>query len=74
MGVPNPLAGLLFYALLFGLSFSYMHLVIYPVLASVLFSLYLAYISFIKQKNFCLVCTFTYLVNIGLLVIALINR
>jgi uncharacterized membrane protein len=74
MGVPNALAGLLFYALVFVLSFSYMHLVIYPVLASVLFSLYLAYISYIKQKNFCLVCTLTYLVNITMLVIALINR
>lgn len=71
MGVPNPLAGLLFYALVFVLSFSYMHLVIYPVIASVIFSLYLAYISYIKQKNFCLVCTLTYLVNIALLVTAL---
>lgn len=74
LGIPNPLAGLLFYALVFFLSFSYMHLVIYPVLASVLFSLYLAYISYIKQKNFCLVCTFTYLVNIVSLVIAIIQR
>ena len=73
MGVPNPLAGLLFYILVFIMSFSYIHLVIYPVLASVLFSLYLAYISYIKQKNFCLVCTMTYVVNIALLVIALIN-
>jgi uncharacterized membrane protein len=73
LGIPNPLAGLLFYALVFFLSFSYMHLVIYPVLASVLFTLYLAYISYIKQKNFCLVCTFTYLVNIALLVIAIIQ-
>ena len=72
MGIPNPLAGLLFYALVFVLSFAYMHLVIYPVLASVLFSLYLAYISYIKQKNFCLVCTLTYVVNIALLVIAVI--
>jgi uncharacterized membrane protein len=71
MGVPNALAGLLFYALVFVLSFSYMHLVIYPVLASVVFSLYLAYISYIKQKNFCLVCTLTYLVNIALLAIVL---
>ena len=72
MGVPNPLAGLLFYALVFVLSFSYPHLVIYPVSASVLFSLYLAYISYIKQKNFCLVCTLTYLINIALLVITII--
>lgn len=72
MGVPNPLAGLLFYALVFVLSFSYLYLVVYPVLASVLFSVYLAYISYFKQKNFCLVCTFTYLVNIALLVIALL--
>lgn len=70
IGVPNPLSGILFYILVFVMSFSYMNLVIYPVLASVLFSLYLAYISYIKQKNFCLVCTLTYVVNIALLVIA----
>ncbi|MGD2089835.1 MAG: vitamin K epoxide reductase family protein [Candidatus Aminicenantes bacterium] len=74
MGIPNPLAGLLFYALVFAMSFSYMHLVIYPVLAAVLFSLYLAYISYIKQKNFCLVCTLTYVVNIALLVLSVIHR
>jgi len=72
-GIPNPLAGLLFYAFLFLLSFSYMHLTLYPAAAAVLFSLYLAYISYIKQKNFCLVCTFTYLVNIALLVISAIE-
>lgn len=71
LGIPNPLAGLIFYALLLVLSFFYMHLVIYPVLASVLFSIYLAYISYIKQRNFCLVCTLTYLVNMALLVITL---
>ena len=71
LGIPNPLAGILFYLLLLVLSFSYMHLVIYPAAAAVLFSLYLAYISYIKQKNFCLVCTLTYLVNIALLVLAL---
>jgi uncharacterized membrane protein len=71
MGIPNALAGLLFYALVFVLSFSFIHLVVYPVLASVLFSLYLAYISYIKQKNFCLVCTLTYVVNIALLVLAI---
>jgi uncharacterized membrane protein len=71
MGIPNALAGLLFYALVFVLSFSFIHLVVYPLLASVLFSLYLAYISYIKQKNFCLVCTLTYVVNIALLVLAI---
>lgn len=70
-GIPNPLAGMLFYLVIFGLSFSYKHLVVYPAAGSVLFSLYLAYISYIKQKNFCLVCTFTYLLNIAILIIAL---
>jgi uncharacterized membrane protein len=73
LGIPNPLAGLFFYAFLFLLSFGYMHLTLYPAAAAVLFSLYLAYISYIKQKNFCLVCTFTYLVNIALLIIAVIE-
>ena len=72
LGIPNPLAGLLFYTLLFVLSFSNMHLAIYPAAAAALFSLYLAYISYIKQKNFCLVCTLTYLVNIALLMLAIL--
>jgi uncharacterized membrane protein len=74
LGIPNPLAGLMFYALLLVLSFSYMDLALYPAAAAVLFSLYLAYISYFIQKNFCLVCTFTYLVNIALLVLALLGE
>jgi uncharacterized membrane protein len=71
LGIPNPLAGLVFYAFLFVGSFSYMHLAVYPVSAAVLFSIYLAYISYFRQKNFCLVCTLTYLVNIALLAVLL---
>jgi uncharacterized membrane protein len=73
LGIPNPVAGILFYALVFILSFFYISLVIYPVLVSVLFSLYLGYISYFKQKNFCLVCTLTYIINIALLVITLLR-
>jgi len=70
-GVQNPLAGMVFYTIVFLLSFSYAYLIIYPAAGAVLFSLYLAYISYFKQKNFCLVCTLTYLINIGLLLTAL---
>jgi uncharacterized membrane protein len=70
LGIPNPLAGLFFYTFLFLLSFWFIHLTLFPAAAAVLFSFYLAYISYIKQKNFCLLCTLTYLVNITLLIIA----
>jgi uncharacterized membrane protein len=70
LGIPNPVGGIAFYLFLFLLSFSsYMHLVIYPVGASVLGSTYLAYISYYKQNNFCPVCSVIYLINIALLVI-----
>jgi vitamin-K-epoxide reductase (warfarin-sensitive) len=74
LGIPNPLAGFIFYVLLLALSFSEIHLIPYPAGISVLFSLYLAYISYIKQKNFCLVCTLTYLLNIALLVLSIMAR
>ena len=39
---------------------------------SVLGSVYLAYISYFKLKNYCLVCTTIYLVNILLFITAYI--
>lgn len=71
LGVPNPLAGLLFYFSIFLFSFSNMRILLFPLLGAVLFSLYLAYVSYFRQKNFCLVCTFIYLVNLALLVVFL---
>ena len=72
LGIPNPFGGMVFYLFLFLLSFtSYMYLAVYFVGAAVLGSLYLAYISYCKQKNFCPVCTVIYLVNIVLMILVL---
>jgi vitamin-K-epoxide reductase (warfarin-sensitive) len=70
MGIPNPLTGMLFYFMLIILPFSKVSLIFlfYLTVPAGLFSLYLGYISFIKQRNFCLVCTFTYLLNFALII------
>jgi vitamin-K-epoxide reductase (warfarin-sensitive) len=67
LGLPNPLYGLLFYPFVFILSFTQPQWLIYPAAAAVLFSLYLAFISYVIQRNFCLVCTAIYLINLALL-------
>jgi len=62
--LPNPVYGLFFYALLFFfIDYAlYFGLIAFPI------TIYLAYISYIKQKNFCLVCTGIYLINILILI------
>lgn len=72
LGVPNPLAGLLYYSAMALLPFFEMSLqyLFYLTLPPVVFSVYLAYISYVRQKNFCLVCSFIYLVNLALALLA----
>lgn len=72
-GIPNPVAGSLFYLLVLILSFLFPSLLLYPIIASIFFTLYLAYISYIIQKNFCLVCTVTYILNIWLFILTLLD-
>jgi len=62
-GLPNPVYGLLFYGGAYFLPFYSRYFGIAGVLASV----YLAYASYFRQKNFCVVCTAIYIVNILLL-------
>ena len=65
---PNPLYGIFFYITVFILDlFRYKRYLFYLLILSVSGSLILAYISYFKQRNFCLVCTGIYLVNILLL-------
>ena len=73
MGVPNPVGGIIYYLLVLLLTFfgKGQKIIIYLTVPPLLFSLYLAYISYIKQRNFCLVCSFVYLVNLSLMVFAL---
>ena len=70
--LPNPFYGLVFYSLVFILT-GYSDYVFYLASASLIFSIYLAYISYFKQKNFCLVCTLIYLINLTLFLSSIIQ-
>ncbi len=70
-GVPNSLLGLGFYAFVLVVSFTvYSAYLVYFTTPSLLFSVYLAYLSYVKMKNYCLVCNGIYLINILLLVLS----
>lgn len=72
MGVQNPVLGILYYITILALTFYKPGLILFPATAAVLFSLYLAFISYVVQRNFCLVCSATYLVNIAILTAAVL--
>ena len=61
--VPNSVWGILFYFLVFFLSYVSLTLVFIFSLFSVFGSIYLAYILYTKVKSYCLVCTSIYAVN-----------
>ena len=67
--IPNALLGVLYYLVILLMVFFEMdsHVLIVLTIPAALFSIYLAYISYFKQKNFCLVCSFSYLINFLLL-------
>lgn len=69
IGLPNSLMGIIFYLIVIALAFynQTQHL-LYLSIVAMLGSLYLAYTSYIKMKNFCLVCSAIYLVNLLLLI------
>ncbi len=68
-GLPNPAYGMMFYALVFVLRVYQLHTyVLILSVCAVLGSVYLAYLSYCKQRNFCLVCTAIYVINILLFV------
>ena len=63
--LPNPLYGIFFYAAMFILgTLGNFKFALYLSAFSVGGSVYLAYLSYIKQRNFCLVCTAIYIINI----------
>lgn len=66
LGVDNSILGLLFYALVFMIADT--QYVFWLAVLGVLASCFLAYISFFKQKNLCVVCLAVYVVN-GLLMV-----
>lgn len=69
LGISNGVWGTLFYLGLIGLLyFGYFDFVFYGALFGVFYSMRLAYILYVKLKNFCPVCSSIYLVNILLLI------
>jgi len=59
--IPNPLYGILFYTLMFIIGEH--KVLLYLSSMAFAFTLYLGYVSYYKQKNFCLVCSSIYVVN-----------
>ncbi|MBI5389083.1 hypothetical protein HZB01_01755 [Candidatus Woesearchaeota archaeon] len=70
--IANTVFGLFYYTFVFILSFAGF---VWPLVAltflGLLGSLGLAYISYVKMKNFCVVCSAIYLVNLLLFIVAL---
>ena len=64
-GIPNSIKGMFFYPFMAVLALlGYPQILFYFAAASLLMTLYLAYVSYFKLKNYCLVCSSVYLVNI----------
>ncbi|MBI1972459.1 vitamin K epoxide reductase family protein [Candidatus Woesearchaeota archaeon] len=71
LGVSNAVGGLFFYALLFVLTlFGFRQYLFYLTLASFFGTMYLAYVSYVKMRNFCVICHIIYLINLLLLFFA----
>ncbi|MBI4149009.1 hypothetical protein HY491_01040 [Candidatus Woesearchaeota archaeon] len=68
-GLPNSVYGLGFYLIAFALAWmqQFQNLVYIAGLA-VIGSIYLAYLSYVKIKTYCVVCTSIYLINLLLLI------
>ena len=68
-GVKNSILGSGFYVLVLLISATaYAPIILYLAAFGMLTSIYLAYISYFKLKNFCLVCTGIYIVSLLLLI------
>jgi vitamin-K-epoxide reductase (warfarin-sensitive) len=65
--LPNPAYGLIFYALVYSVGWSKLY-TSYLAIIGVIVSAILAYFSYVKQKNFCIVCSSIYVINILLLI------
>mgnify|MGYP001585932036 CR=1 FL=1 len=65
LGIPNSLAGIFYYIILFSLAAYNIKFYIFPlVLLAFIGSIFLAYFSIIKLKTYCLVCNLIYLINL----------
>lgn len=72
LGISNSTAGIFFYILVIINSFFSIKYVLYLAVFSVLGSIILAYLSYVKLKTFCLVCTGVYIINVLLLIFSFI--
>ncbi|MBI5072623.1 hypothetical protein HZA99_02295 [Candidatus Woesearchaeota archaeon] len=73
-GIRNSIKGMLFYPLLALLtSLGFASYVFFLASASLLMTLYLVYASYFKLKNYCVVCTLIYLVNIAIFLVTYSN-
>ena len=73
-GVKNSLLGSGFYVLVLLLSVtSFAPLILYLAAFGMLTTIYLAYSSYFKLKNFCLVCTSIYIISLLLLILSWIK-
>ena len=71
-GLSNALGGLLFYPLFFLLTFFGNALYLFVLsMFSLWGTLYLAYLSYVKLKNFCIICHFIYIINILLFIFSI---
>ena len=69
LGIPNSVFGIIFYVIILILNaLNNIQIIFYLAVISVLGSIYLAYVSHIKLKTFCIICNSIYLVNILLLI------
>ncbi len=69
LGLPNAFYGLVFYIAMFLFAFyGLLEFVFYGAAVSMIVTLILAYVLYVKMKNFCLVCNLIYIVNILLLI------
>jgi uncharacterized membrane protein len=65
--LPNTVWGLIYYGIIIIISYRFAHYIFYVSIPACIYTLYLMYISYFKEKNFCIICSATYLINFLLL-------
>ena len=73
-GISNAWYGIFYYLIIIALGqYNLINYIFFLALFAFLSSIYLAYISYIKLKTFCLVCSSVYVINLLLLVISAVK-
>jgi vitamin-K-epoxide reductase (warfarin-sensitive) len=71
--IQNSLFGILFYTVLTFLSLSQTRLIFILSIPALIITFYLAFISYIKMRNYCIVCSLIYIINILIFIISYNN-